>query len=200
MAVQNDTPAVEDTAKKSRRKISISLNISTLSLILSAVAILLTVNLWLWVPSPWASKLSFQVEQMTSQWKNDTATIEADYRDWKDLLTEQKAQAVRMETMLTSLESALSASSNQKMLDLLIEQEVSYQAFLANLKNGMEEMSAMVRGSRSWLDEYNLRMTTAEEASRLRLERLKQLQNSIKRSVSQPMPTPTPVAPPTPAS
>lgn len=179
---QEPQAPTEQDQKKNRLNLKITLSIPMVALMLAAASLLISVNLWLWVPTPSVRSLSARVDTMTTQWQQDTQRIETDYRDWKTLLSQQQQQAEQMASMLDTLEQGVAASSSAQMLALMIEQEGNYQEFLTNLKTGMQEMSDMVRGSRTWFDEYNRRMNVANEASKARLERLQNLLKQIKSS------------------
>ncbi|MDH2431949.1 hypothetical protein QCD60_05195 [Pokkaliibacter sp. MBI-7] len=196
---QEPQAPTEQDQKKTRLNLKITLSIPMVALMLAAASLLISVNLWLWVPTPSVRSLSARVDAMTTQWQQDTQRIETDYRDWKTLLSQQQQQAEQMASMLDTLEQGVAASSSAQMLALMIEQEGNYQEFLTNLKTGMQEMSDMVRGSRTWFDEYNRRMNVANEASKARLERLQNLLKQIKSSPTAPhpgstMPSPAPPA------
>ena len=179
---QEPQAPTEQDQKKTGLNLKITLSIPMVALMLAAASLLISVNLWLWVPTPSVRSLSARVDTMTTQWQQDTQRIETDYRDWKTLLSQQQQQAEQMASMLDTLEQGVAASSSAQMLALMIEQEGNYQEFLTNLKTGMQEMSDMVRGSRTWFDEYNRRMNVANEASKARLERLQNLLKQIKSS------------------
>lgn len=57
----------------------------------------------------------------------------------------------------------------------LIEQEQSYQSFLATLKLGMFDLAKMVQGSRTWLDVYNDKLDEAQRLSSQREQNLQRL-------------------------
>jgi len=57
----------------------------------------------------------------------------------------------------------------------LIEQEQSYQSFLAALRLGMFDLAKMVQGSRTWLDVYNDKLDEAQRLSRQREKDLQRL-------------------------
>lgn len=62
-----------------------------------------------------------------------------------------------------------------KLNEVLQQQERAYRDFLRNLKDGMFDLSRMVAGSRTWLDEYNQRLDQAIAEGKAREARLQEL-------------------------
>jgi len=60
--------------------------------------------------------------------------------------------------------------------DLILQQETSYQQFVAALQQGMYDLSRMVKGSRTWYDVYKEDLDRVVEASKARYQRLSELQ------------------------
>lgn len=57
----------------------------------------------------------------------------------------------------------------------MIEQEQSYQEFLATLKLGMFDLAKMIPGSRTWLEVYNEKIDDGVKLSKQREKALKRL-------------------------
>lgn len=87
-------------------------------------------------------------------------------------LVERQAEAIaRLEEEMATLRLASTPSHLQ---DILVSQERSFQQFLTALKEGMNDMANMVRGSRTWLELYESRINEVIAESEGRIERLKQ--------------------------
>lgn len=62
-----------------------------------------------------------------------------------------------------------------KMAEILRQQERDYRELMVNLKAGMHDLSRMVPGSRTWLEEYNERIDRGLASSREREKRLREI-------------------------
>lgn len=85
-------------------------------------------------------------------------------------------QLEQLQQALPVLETRLENSSATTFQKLLVEQEISFQKFLAALKTGMRDLSHMVPGSRTWLEHYQEQLNGALEQSLRRQKELQKLQ------------------------
>ena len=76
---------------------------------------------------------------------------------------------------LDELDVYTKKSSVAELRQLMLDLEKSNQVFLFALSNGMLSLSKMVRGSRTWFQEYDAVLTTAIKASKARERSLKSL-------------------------
>ncbi len=83
----------------------------------------------------------------------------------------KKQQHVIEDLKLTYKQSQVSVFRNT-----LVEQEQSYQEYLATMKLGMFDLAKMVQGSRTWLDLYKEKLDDGIALSKEREKRLLRLQ------------------------
>ena len=76
---------------------------------------------------------------------------------------------------LNELDVYTKKSSVAELRELMLDREKSNQVFLFALSNGMLSLSKMVRGSRTWFQQYDSELTAAIKASKLRERSLKKL-------------------------
>lgn len=76
---------------------------------------------------------------------------------------------------LDELDLYTKKSSVAELRELMLDREKSNQVFLFALSNGMLSLSKMVRGSRTWFQQYDAELTAAIKASKVREKSLKQL-------------------------
>lgn len=93
----------------------------------------------------------------------------------KELVEELSNQLKQQKVEIDHLKFTYEKSDVAAFQKNLIEQEKSYQEFLATLKVGMFDIAKMVQGSRTWLEIYTERLEKAQEASVKREEELKLL-------------------------
>ncbi len=96
-------------------------------------------------------------------------------KDQLALKKEQEALAERLaeiETALASQGTIENIDQVRGMAKILREQENDYRTVMLSLRAGMRDLSRMVPGSRTWLEEYEERMNRSIEASRQREGRL----------------------------
>ncbi|MFB9885938.1 hypothetical protein [Balneatrix alpica] len=153
-----------------------------ISLAVAALALLLPINLWLWVSSPANNDLELRVAMLEDELKRSVTFIAEEHKRWQSLLQEQHRQAEQNEALLSRLELELNTFANKQMLTLLIEQEQQQLSFLGALKMAAYELSSMIRGSRSWLDDYERKISEAEREAQARLARLKILQGAANKA------------------
>jgi hypothetical protein len=87
------------------------------------------------------------------------------------LKEEVKQQQLLIEHLTLTYETSQIASFQTT----LIEQEQSYQTFLATMRLGMFDLAKMVQGSRTWLDIYNDKLEDAEDLSEAREKALNKI-------------------------
>ncbi len=90
----------------------------------------------------------------------------------------QGANAARMDEIqkaTASLQIIERTGQVEKMLEILRQQERDYRDLMINLKAGMHDLSRMVPGSRTWLEEYNERIDRGLANSREREKRLREV-------------------------
>jgi hypothetical protein len=93
-----------------------------------------------------------------------------------DELTDKYSSKISaLNERLDGLDVYTKKSSVAELRELMLDREKSNQTFLFALSNGMLSLSKMVRGSRTWLEEYDSQITTAIKASKTREKSLKQL-------------------------
>ena len=80
---------------------------------------------------------------------------------------------------LAALKDKVATSSNQKLQELMIEQERGQQLFLDTLRTGMYDLAHMIPGSRTWLEVYGDKVDSAERFSKEREKELLNLQKGI---------------------
>ncbi len=87
-------------------------------------------------------------------------------------LEEQTAQLAEIQQTLESQRTIENIRQVQQMAEILRKQESAYRSVMLNLKAGMRDLSRMVPGSRTWLEEYEERMDRSLAGSRERDQRL----------------------------
>lgn len=87
-------------------------------------------------------------------------------------LESSRQELIALTTALQRLQVVERTGQVDQMNAVLQEQERAFRVFLRNLKDGMFDLSRMVAGSRTWLDEYNQRIDQLIAESRAREARL----------------------------
>ena len=80
--------------------------------------------------------------------------------------------AQRLEDKLDRIMKTIQLNNFSALRKLMIEQEESWQQFLATLKQGMYDISRMVKGSRTWYEVYKEDLDLVTKDSQHRSERL----------------------------
>ncbi|MBV1914536.1 MAG: hypothetical protein KUG72_04070 [Pseudomonadales bacterium] len=92
-----------------------------------------------------------------------------------DLSNKYGDQISALNIQLDELDVFTKKSSVAELRQLMLDREKSNQVFLFALSNGMLSLSKMVRGSRTWFQQYDSELTAAIKASKAREKSLKQL-------------------------
>lgn len=90
-------------------------------------------------------------------------------------LSESRRELAELAEALQRAEVIEQTGQVEKMNGMLQAQEQAFRTFARNLKDGMYDLSRMVAGSRTWLDEYNQRIDQALAESSAREARLKEI-------------------------
>lgn len=115
------------------------------------------------------------------------AALEAKIVDLEKTLENIKKLTKENRIELTALSDKVANSSNQKLQELMIEQERGQQMFLDSLRTGMYDLAHMIPGSRTWLEVYGEKVDSAERYSKDREKQLVNMQKGI--TVSKPKTT-----------
>ena len=143
---------LEDKVGKNRTVIMIVA--LTLIIILSVSLTVLILKL-LHVDEPYASRSNFEQQAL--------------------LILQLQTNIVEHKQAISELALVYEQSQVATFQQNLIEQEQSYQKFLAALKLGMFDLAKMVQGSRTWLDVYNDKLDEAQNLSSQREKKLQRL-------------------------
>lgn len=91
------------------------------------------------------------------------------------VVLELKDQVNQQKLLIEHLNFTYKKSQAATFQKVMIEQEQSYQQFLATLKVGMYDLAKMIQGSRTWLDIYSERIEAAQSKSSAREKELNKL-------------------------
>lgn len=92
-----------------------------------------------------------------------------------DLTDEYSDKITAFSSRLDELDVFTKKSSVAELRELMLKREKGNQQFLFALSNGTLSLSKMVRGSRTWFQEYDAQLLTAIKASKAREKAIKQL-------------------------
>ncbi|MFT6916728.1 MAG: hypothetical protein ACJAWL_003071 [Motiliproteus sp.] len=81
--------------------------------------------------------------------------------------------ALQLEEKLDRIMTTIQLNNFSTLRKLMIEQEASYQQYLAALQQGMYDLSKMLKGSRTWYEVYRDDLDLVIGDSQVRAERLK---------------------------
>jgi hypothetical protein len=107
------------------------------------------------------------------------AALEAKIVDLEKTLENIKKLTRDNKGELSALSDKVANSSNQKLQQLMIDQERGQQMFLDALRTGMYDLAHMIPGSRTWLEVYGEKVDSAERYSKDREKELTNLQKGI---------------------
>jgi len=107
------------------------------------------------------------------------AALEAKIVEQEKVLENIKKLTKENRAELSALKDKVASSSNQKLQELMIEQERGHQMFLDTLRTGMYDLAHMIPGSRTWLEVYGEKVDSAERHSKEREKELLNLQKGI---------------------
>lgn len=91
------------------------------------------------------------------------------------VIQQLKTDIKDQQKLITALTLTYDKSQVAAFQKNLIEQEQSYQEFLAALRVGMYDLAKMVQGSRTWLDVYTETLEDAQDSSKQREKNLKRI-------------------------
>jgi hypothetical protein len=97
------------------------------------------------------------------------------FEEQKLVIQQLKTDIADQQKLLTALTLTYDRSQVAAFQNTLIEQEQSYQEFLAALRVGMFDLAKMVQGSRTWLDVYTETLEDAQRFSNQREKSLKRI-------------------------
>lgn len=115
-------------------------------------------------------------EQAPSASAEQAAKLEQSLNTLQEQVFNLDTKMVDLEDQIKAQNDKISASSNQILLQLMIEKEQDVQNFFNAMRAGMYDLSHMVPGSRSWLELYNEQLDAAERKSAARSKRLQALE------------------------
>lgn len=87
-----------------------------------------------------------------------------------DALIRQQAEAIKQ--LQAQVQELNEGQGEENLKAAMADQEQRYQAFLATMKEGMVDLANMVRGSRTWLEQYGARLDEAIQNSKTREQAL----------------------------
>lgn len=91
------------------------------------------------------------------------------------IVLELQDQVKQQKLLIEHLDFTYEKSQAATFQKVMIEQEQSYQQFLATLKVGMYDLAKMIQGSRTWLDIYSERIEAAQKMSSAREKELNKM-------------------------
>jgi hypothetical protein len=97
------------------------------------------------------------------------------FEEQNALVLELKDQVNQQKLLIEQLNFTYEKSQAATFQKVMVEQEQSYQQFLATLKVGMYDLAKMIQGSRTWLDIYSERIEAAQSMSSNREKELNKL-------------------------
>ncbi|MDF1643561.1 MAG: hypothetical protein P1U80_05195 [Pseudomonadales bacterium] len=92
-----------------------------------------------------------------------------------DLTDKYSKRITAFSERLDDIDLNTKKSSVAELRELMLDREIGNQTFLFALSSGMLSLSKMVRGSRTWFQEYDAQITSAIKASKKREKALKKL-------------------------
>lgn len=95
---------------------------------------------------PWVAEGNQRLEALESE----STRLKAAY----DAAQTFNDNALRLEGKLDRIMTTIQLNNFSALRKLMVEQEGSYQQFLAALQQGMYDLSKMVKGSRTWYEVY----------------------------------------------
>lgn len=156
----------EDEALSDEQRIailegSVSKNRTLITIVAITMVIVLSVSLTLL-----ALRLLQSSEPMVSL---------SSFEEQNALVLELKDQVNQQKLLIEQLNFTYEKSQAATFQKVMVEQEQSYQQFLATLKVGMYDLAKMIQGSRTWLDIYSERIEAAQSMSSNREKELNKL-------------------------
>lgn len=176
MRIDDDIPSdLPDPARIQRMEASLALQ-KQLLMIFAAITIILLTSF-----VTGALMLQGRLKQPVVHDPANTVVSEERVEVRKRLAAIEK-QLAESQDKLTDLTNAVErkqiieqTGQVQKMNQTLQEQEQTWRAFVRALKDGMFDLSRMVAGSRTWLDEYNDRLDRVLASSVAREQQLQEM-------------------------
>ncbi|QCF27303.1 hypothetical protein [Hydrocarboniclastica marina] len=87
-----------------------------------------------------------------------------------DALIQQQAETIKQ--LQAQVQKLNEGQGDESLKAAMADQEQRYQAFLVTMKEGMVDLANMVRGSRTWLEQYGARLDEAIQNSKAREQAL----------------------------
>ena len=157
----SDIEELSDEQRISLLENKVGKNRTVITIVALTVIVILSVSITvlllklLHVDEPYVSRSSFEQQAL--------------------LILELQTDIIKHKQLISTLTLTYEQSQVAAFQQNLIEQEQSYQGFLAALKVGMFDLAKMIQGSRTWLDVYNDKLDDASNLSRQREKNLQRL-------------------------
>lgn len=175
----------DEPLSDSQRIKKLEKSLSIQKLITGAVTLLVLVMLTFFSVGYFAlnSRVATNTENATALQDGDIGTVlDEKFESYAktlpspDELTEKYSARINsFNERLDDIDLNTKKSSVAELRELMLDREQGNQTFLFALGSGMLSLSKMVRGSRTWFDEYNAQLTAAIKASKAREKTLKKL-------------------------
>ncbi|MFT5721155.1 MAG: hypothetical protein ACI9W6_001468 [Motiliproteus sp.] len=147
--------------EKGRRISWIILGVLLLFILIEGAALVFVAN-------PDADPRVAEAEQRLEALETQATRLQAVY----DTAQTFNANALKLEKKLDRIMTTIQLNNFSVLRKLMVEQEASYQQFLAALQQGMYDLSKMVKGSRTWYEVYRDDLDLVIGDSKVRAERL----------------------------
>lgn len=167
-------PELSDSERIARLEKSVSFH-RMLVIILGALTIILLSSVITGVIVLNAQLADLQAPEPTETAAADDPATGKSLSALEKQLQEQATRLEEIDKSLATQRAVQEIQAVQLMTDVLRQQESGYRAVMVNLKAGMRDLSRMIPGSRTWLEEYEDRMNRSLAGSRERMERLSEI-------------------------
>lgn len=158
----SDTEQLSDEQRISQLEDKVGKNRTVIMIVALTLVVILSVSLTVLILKLMRADEPFVPRSVFEEQKAEVKAL-------RDVV--KKQQHVVEDLKLNYKQSQVSVFRNT-----LVEQEQSYQAYLATMKLGMFDLAKMVQGSRTWLELYKEKLDDGIALSKEREKRLQRLQ------------------------
>jgi tetrahydromethanopterin S-methyltransferase subunit G len=103
------------------------------------------------------------------------SALQLEVAELKKQLSPLDSKINNLSQSIPALKGQLANTQNAVIASVMLEQEKSFQKFLATLQSGTYDLAHMVPGSRTWLEQYSEQISLATQHSKMRIQSLEKL-------------------------
>lgn len=123
--------------------------------------------------------VSLFAEEETTGDSESVIALQTKVLELEKTLEELKKITKTSKSEFALLKDKVANSSNLKIQQIILEQELGHQTFLDALRSGMYDLAHMLPGSRTWLEVYGEKVDKATSHSKDREKALLNLQKGV---------------------